>query len=143
MKTFNNRKQAMEYSIQYPKEITECKTLKLNESIEEHYFYLNGLKHGEYKWFYQNGSIAQHCFYKKGNLHGECKWFYKDETIREHSFFLNGNQHGECKWFYENGTIREHGFFLNDIKQPQLDYLTIDRDEITLTLLFGENYENI
>ena len=97
----------------------------------------------EWKWYYKDGTLNDHCFFLNGDQHGECKWFNENGTIREHCFFLNDNRHGEYKWFNENGTIREHCFFLNGKYQPQLDYLTTDRDEITLTLMFGDNYENI
>ena len=106
-------------------------------------FYLNGLRHGEAKWFYPDGSLEQHCFYLKGMLHGESKWFYEDGSLEQHGFYLNGSLHGEFKEYYQNGSLEEHCFYLNNIKQTQLDYLTTERDEVTLTLLFGDNYENI
>ena len=117
MKTFNVFKDVIEYSKQNP-----------SETIE-------------YKWFYDDSSILyKQCFYKNNNIHGECKWYYKDGTPQAHGFYLNGDLHGEYKWFYYDGTLDEHRFYLNNEYQPQLDYLITDRDETTLTLLFGDNY---
>ena len=118
MKTFNNAKVTQVYSIQNLNELTECKR-------------------------FNNNNLEQHCFYLNGNPHGEYKLFYPYGSLKEHYFYLNGMLHGECKWFYKDGTQQAHCFYLNDIKQPQLDYLITDRDEVTLTLLFGDNYENI
>ena len=143
MKTFNSITEARVFSTQHPEELTEFKWFNEDGNLEEHIFFCNGNRHGEYKWFHHNGSIKAHYFYKNGNRHREYKWFYPDGTLNEHCFYLNGNLHGEYKTFHKNGTINEHCFFLNDEHQPQLQYLTIDRDETTLTLLFGDNYENI
>ena len=119
MKTFNSFTDAKKYSEQYPTELTE------------------------YKSFYDDGTLNDHCFLLNSNIHGESKWFYRDGSLIEHSFYKNGGRHGEFKYFDEDGIIKEHAFYINNEYQPQLDYLITDRDEVTLTLLFGENYENI
>ena len=116
MKTFNVFKDAIEYSKQNPSKLTE------------------------YKWFNKNGSLSDHCFFLNGKQHGEYKTFYSDGTLHFHAFYLNGDLHGEYKWFKHDGSINAHYFLLNNIEQPQLDYLKTERDETTLTLLFGENY---
>ena len=116
MKTFYSATDTREYSTENPNEIIESKFLYENGNIYEHCFFLNGKLHGEYKWLYINGTIAENCFYKDGKEQGEYKSFNKDGTLTEHCFYVDG------------------------VEQPQLQYLTTDRDETTLTLLFGDCY---
>ena len=116
MKTFNAITEARSYSTENPTELTECKCFYANGNIYEHSFYLNSKQHGEGNWFYEDGNIAEHCFYKNGKPHGECKWLYNDGSIKEHCFYKDGKE------------------------QLHLHYLTTERDEVTLTLLFGDYY---
>ena len=140
MKTFDSYIDAHEYSLQNPTELTECKKSHKGGSIKRQGYYLNGVKHGKGKWFYDDGSLWEMCFFLNDEPHGEYNWFYPDGSLKSQCFYKNGQLHGEFKEYYQNGSIEEHIFYLNNIKQPQLQYLTTERDEITLTLLFGDNY---
>ena len=139
MKTFNVIEDAIEYSKQNPSKLTEYKWFN-NKNLKKHCFYLNGKQHGECKWFYEDGIINDHCFYKNGIQHGKSKWFYNDGTLHEQCFYINGDLHGEYKTFHSDGSIKKHCFVINYKEQPQLDYLITERDEMTLTLLFGDCY---
>ena len=140
MKTFNLFQEAREYATENPTELIEYKSFNKDGNIEAQLFFLNGELHKDCTWFYEMGNVKELIFYKNGKRHGEYKWFNKDGTLIEDCFYENDNLHGEYKWYYYDGTLSEHGFYKNGEEQPQLDYLKTERDEITLTLLFGENY---
>ena len=143
MKTFNKFTDIIEYSEQNPTELTEYKCFYNSGTIYKQCFFLNGKRHRECIWFDSGGIQREYSFYLNGSLHGEYKRFNYEGALHLHCFYRNGLKNGEYKTFNYNGSIEEHSFYINDIHQPHLDYLKTDRDEVTLTLLFGENYENI
>ena len=142
--TFSEFYIAQEYSEQNPTEkVNLIEYYNKTEVICEICFFLCGAKHGEYKWFYPNGNSHVRCSYKHGYKHGECKWFYTNGNSHVHCFYRDGKKHGEYKRFYLDGTLHEHYFYIDDVVQPQHQHLLTERCEVTLALLFGENYEII
>ena len=129
-----------DYSEQNPTEILEFIDYYSSGSVYEHLFYKNGNMHGRYRSYYNNSRLLEETMYKDGNKHGKTTNWNYDGTIVEQYFHLNGLKHGEYKCYDSDGSVKQHYFYIEGVEQPQLQYLTIERDEITLSLLFGDYY---
>ena len=55
-------------------------------------FWVNdkGLRHGEYKDWWDNGQLFEHCFYVNDEIHGEYKRWYITGELRHHKYFSHG-----------------------------------------------------
>ena len=143
MKSFRDKEEMKQYSKKNPTELIEYKQLFTNGFPQVICLYLNSELHGEYKLFYPGGGMIEQCFYINDDKQGECNWFYPDGTLYKHCFYQNSKLHGEFKSYNKDGTLEEHWFYLNGRGQAHLDYLLTERCEVTLALLFGDNYEII
>ena len=81
-----------------------------NKIIE--YEVVNGVKHGEFKLYYENGDLEI-----SGNLannmnEGQWQYFYESEQIESEGNFKDNLPDGIWKWYYRSGNLREEGQFL-------------------------------
>ena len=139
MKILNNVHDILQYTKEHIDEIANLQIKNTVGAILKESFYKNGKLHGVHRK-YENNILVKLIIYKLGVKHGEYHLYNTRGSSIINCFYKNGKQHGEYKTFHKNGTINEHCFLIDDVEQPQLQYLTTERDEITLTLLFGKNY---
>lgn len=58
-----------------------------------HYFIdAQGLKQGEYKYYFINGQLRAHCFTKDDKTHGEYKNYYDDGQLAYHCIDVDGKE---------------------------------------------------
>ena len=79
----------------------------------------HGLKHGEYKEWYNNGQLREHSHYVDGKLEGEFKEWFRNGQLRKHARYVDGKLEGEYKWWYENGHLRMHCHYSRGIVRQQ------------------------
>lgn len=77
--------------------------------------YLNGIRNGEWIFYFPNGNIEQRGFYNQnGKEHGEWRWFYPNRSLRRIENFINGLRNGEMIEYSISGKIIARGNFLDD-----------------------------
>jgi antitoxin component YwqK of YwqJK toxin-antitoxin module len=52
-------------------------------------FYVNGMLHGEYAFYYENGQVGRKYSHVNCKLHGECIGFYGDGSVKWHLLYVN------------------------------------------------------
>jgi len=85
-----------------------------NKIIE--YDVVNGIKHGEFKLYYESGKMEI-----KGQLvnnlnEGKWQYFYESGQIESEGDFADNLPEGIWKWYYRSGKIREEGLFRKGIR---------------------------
>lgn len=71
--------------------------------------YKDGELDGEYKYHYTSGNqLMEHCFYINGQKHGEYKYWMNGGQLIHHYFYSNGKKHGECKEYSIYGQLTTH-----------------------------------
>ena len=53
--------------------------------------YLDGKKHGKYRYWHRSGKLWHECSYKNGEYHGIYKEWYYNGQLEEESTYVNGN----------------------------------------------------
>lgn len=104
-----------------------------NGQFVEHYYILNGKKHGKYESYSNDGRLFEVRFYVEGEIHGIRKMFfnngsssyqtyfhgilhgesksYMDEKLSEFSFYINGEPHGYWEELYNSGNYFNRSFY--------------------------------
>ena len=76
--------------------------------------YLNGLRNGKGKEFYESGDISFEGEYLNGLRNGEGKEYYlANNRLQFEGKYLNGKRHGIGKEFHRNGYLEFDGEYLN------------------------------
>jgi antitoxin component YwqK of YwqJK toxin-antitoxin module len=80
-----------------------------NKIIE--YDILNGVRHGEFKLYYESGKLEI-----KGQLEnnmnvGKWQYFYESGQVESEGLFVKNMPEGKWKWYYRSGNLREEGTF--------------------------------
>jgi len=96
-------------------ELKEYKKNKLNLSIN----YINGIKHGLYKEYYDNGNIRIECNYSDEQKHGLYKKYYDNGNIRIECNYIDDKKNSEYKEYYDNGQIKEICNYIDDKKNGE------------------------
>ena len=103
-----------------------------------------GAKHGKYQEFYDHGTLKRERFYINGIQEGLYKFFYPSGALCVTWFYKNNEAHGEYKYFSENGSLEDIFFFMHGEKYDLSSVMDVSNrtpeDEITLSLLFGNNF---
>ena len=78
--------------------------------------FVNGLKHGKGKEYYENGEIKYEGIFINGIFHeGKVKLYYNNGNIYYEGGFKNGKYEGKGKLYDENGKFRYEGDFRNGL----------------------------
>ena len=77
----------------------------LNEKIVEESWYVDGLRHGASKQYYDSGILMMECQYKNGKTDGQAKTYYPSGALKEEGAFLQGNKTGIWKTYNEDGDV--------------------------------------
>ncbi len=78
-----------------------------NGSKETEIDYVNGLKHGAYRYYDFYGNLKTSGNYYNGKMDGEWIWFYSNGEKRVIDYYLNGNQNGASKNYYQSGQLED------------------------------------
>ena len=81
---------------------------KSNRLISEGY-YLNGIKDGEYKQFYENGALNYNLFYKDGKENGIAEAFNEKGDTLSRDFYYYGLRSGNAEK-YEKNKLKTYSF---------------------------------
>jgi len=80
-----------------------------NKIIE--YDVVDGLKHGDFRLYYESGNIEIKGQVDKNRNVGKWQYFYESGQIESEGNFVNNLPDGEWKWYYRSGEPREQGIF--------------------------------
>ncbi len=78
-----------------------------NKIIE--YDVVDGLKHGDFRLYYEDGNIEIKGQIDKNKNIGKWQYFYETGQIESEGNFVDNSPVGEWKWYYRSGELREQG----------------------------------
>jgi antitoxin component YwqK of YwqJK toxin-antitoxin module len=78
-----------------------------NKIIE--YDVVDGLKHGDFRLYYESGKIEIKGQIDKNKNIGKWQYFYETGQIESEGNFVDNLPEGEWKWYYRTGELREQG----------------------------------
>jgi antitoxin component YwqK of YwqJK toxin-antitoxin module len=78
-----------------------------NKVIE--YDVVDGLKHGNFRVYYESGKIEVRGQIDKNKNIGKWKYFYESGQLESEGNFVDNLPEGEWKWYYRSGELREQG----------------------------------
>ena len=81
--------------------------LHLNGDTGSKVIYVNGILHGNCKWFYSTGVVSKTATYVAGDLHGEVVSYHENGNIEVKKYYRNGAKIGKWIYYYENGKKRK------------------------------------
>ena len=80
-----------------------------NKIIE--YDIVDGLKHGDFRLYYESGNIEIKGQIDKNKNIGKWQYFYESGQVESEGRFVDDLPEGEWKWYYRSGDLREQGSF--------------------------------
>jgi antitoxin component YwqK of YwqJK toxin-antitoxin module len=80
-----------------------------NKIIE--YDIVDGIKHGDFRLYYESGNIEIKGQIDKNRNIGKWQYFYESGHMESEGNFVDDLPEGEWKWYYRSGGIREQGSF--------------------------------
>lgn len=75
--------------------------------------YLNNIKSGYWKEYYNNGNLKNKIFYADGRPNGPGEMFYENGTLREKGIFIKNRWIGDYTLYYQTKQI-QHKFHFNE-----------------------------
>lgn len=73
----------------------------------------NGVRSGEWKFYYTDKKLWKTGVFKKGKEEGEWKIYYRNGNLREITYYSNGIENGENTYYNENGKVRFKSHYEN------------------------------
>lgn len=73
--------------------------------ILEEIEWINNLKHGKYKAFFKNGQPYMECMFKEGNRDGYCVGYFENGKMEMDAFYAGNKRDGDWKHFDQNGEL--------------------------------------
>lgn len=65
----------------------------------------NGLRHGEWRYFYKDGTLWSLGVYEHGVMNGKKEVYWPDGTLRYEGYFLNNEKSGHWVFYKADGSI--------------------------------------
>jgi len=65
--------------------------------------YLDGIKHGVHKKWFEDGTLSFESYYRNGLQHGTLKSWWRNKNLRSEGYMENGVARGIQKQYYESG----------------------------------------
>ncbi len=90
------------------------RALVKNKLIE--YDVKDGLKHGEFKMFFENGNIEINGQIDSNRNVGKWQYFYQDGNIESEGNFNFDHPDGKWIWYYPDGQRKEEGVYSNGVR---------------------------
>ncbi|MBI1768966.1 MAG: hypothetical protein HYR67_11385 [Bacteroidetes bacterium] len=75
---------------------------------------VNGLKEGQWSFYYPSGKKNSIENYKTGSLHGDIFYFYPNETLQAHEQWREGKMQDSAWYFHANGKLHRKGVYQNN-----------------------------
>jgi antitoxin component YwqK of YwqJK toxin-antitoxin module/tetratricopeptide (TPR) repeat protein len=73
--------------------------------------YINGEKHGPYKYYSFYGNVTVDGTYHNNEMSGNWKWYYKNGELKSEDSYVNGQQDGVSKSYYKSGQLEDDYLF--------------------------------
>jgi len=83
---------------------------KLNNKVIE-YDVVNGIKHGEFKLYFENGYLEMKGQLDSNKNTGKWQYFYPSGGIESEGYFVDDKPEGRWVWYFEGGKVKEEGSF--------------------------------
>lgn len=77
----------------------------LNEQLAEEVQYVEGLRQGQGKQYYDSGVLMMECQYKDNLMDGPAKSYYPSGALKEEGSFAKGQKVGVWKTYNEDGDV--------------------------------------
>lgn len=82
--------------------------------------YVDGVKHGTYRTWYDNGQLMYEMYYVNGLRHGLWRYWGFDGLLRSEVYYVNGIMNGPWRdWWYKNDQLRYEGYYVNAIQEGE------------------------
>lgn len=95
--------------------------LKISEE-----YYLNGLRHGVSRKFYQSGELMEQTDWLSGKKEGNYQVFFKDGKPYMQCKFSNDKRNGLCLTYFQNGRIEMEANYKNSLRHGEWKYFNED-----------------
>lgn len=96
----------------------EWKEFHANGQLKSIGKYVNGIKVGEWKFFFENGKMFETGKYdNRGREQGKWMWYYSDGNVRRESNFYNGLEDGNFVEYNDSGAVITKGQYLEGLKE--------------------------
>jgi len=96
----------------------DWKEYYLNGDLKAEGNYENGIKVGDWNYFFNDGKKFEFGKYdKKGRQTGKWLWYFEDGKIRRESNFLQGLEDGDFIEYNDSGTVITNGQYVDGLKQ--------------------------
>lgn len=118
-----NKKLKTEKTIVHDKLVGVYKDYYINGQVEVEFFYVNGVKHGPAKWFYEDGTLFRKATIKHGKFDGELTKYYPDGKKQSVSIYKNGKLMPGLIEFDRTGNIIHH---IEKIVFTEIDKIALD-----------------
>lgn len=98
----------------YQNDTVQYKVIKYpNGNIKGKIPYIDGIKNGIEKDYYEDGTIESEVNYENGKINGIAKWYHPNGKLKVEANYLNGLEHGEMRFFYADGSFEQFSKFEN------------------------------
>ncbi len=92
--------------------------------------YANGLRIGDWLFFFPNGKLEQKGRYdKKGRPQGLWQWYYPNENLLREENYLNGQREGTLTEWNDSGKVITKGDYIESLKEGKWFYQIQDYRE--------------
>lgn len=93
-----------------------------NDQLQNEYTYVNGVKNGPSKWFYETGELSCEANYLNDKREGKVSWYYMNGKVKQEATLVNGLFHGKCTWYYDNGAMETQVNYSDDLKDGKQEW---------------------
>lgn len=88
--------------------------------------FINGVRDGLMKQYYQTGQLRQTSWYVNGLRQDSAKWYYQDGRVFRSTPYKNDTIDGTQKQYYTNGRLKAKISFKKGLRVPDLQEFTMD-----------------
>ena len=100
--------------------------------------YVNDLKQGEVKTYYELGRLRYTENYVDGLKQGEGKYYFKSGRLQFTENYVDGLKQGEWKAYYESGELQSTENYVDDLKQGDVnEYFKSGKLRFTINYVDG------
>jgi len=83
-------------------------------AVEFNIEYVDGLKHGEEKAYYQSGALRSIGNWSNGLIDGVTEVYFEDGSLMIRMNFIDGMREGKAVRYYQSGQLAVESYFKND-----------------------------
>lgn len=94
--------------------------------------YVNGIKVGTSREYYENGIASQEIYWNGGIKDGPWKMWFSDEKPQLDANYVKGKLHGDFTTFYPDGTTEIHGIYQDNIRYGSWEYTDNKTKEVKI-----------